>query len=230
MRDIFFIHGALGDASQVEDFASLFKQHHRIHIINLPCHGKDSDNPASFKMQAMVDAVIAEAHKKSLKAITVFGYSMGGFIGMCIARQNPTLIESVITIGTKYAWDPAIASAQLGFFDTDKLEAKQPTFVRHLANVHGNYWKQVVYKTGQMIRDLGANPILQADDYAEISCPCLLMVGDRDRMVSLDETIQVFKLIPKGSLGILPDTPHPFEQVNKPVLHTIVNQFLESCE
>ena len=230
MQNIIFIHGALGDASQVEAFAGHFKQDHHIHIINLPGHGKDSLSDIEFTMQSMVDAVIAEIQKRLLEKVVVFGYSMGGYIGMCMARQNPDLVESVITIGTKYAWSPAIASAQLGFFDTEKLETKQPAFAGHLAKVHGSHWKQVVYKTGQMIQDLGANPLLQAEDYPEITCPCLLLLGDRDRMVTLDETIQVFKSLPKGSLGILPDTPHPFEQVDKPVLHTIVNQFLETRE
>lgn len=228
MQDIFFIHGALGDASQITDFASQFNLKYRIHIINLPGHGKDSENDMDFSMQAMVDAVIAEAEEKSLEKITVFGYSMGGYIGMCIAKQKPQLINALITIGTKYAWSPDIASAQLAFFDTFKLETKQPAFANHLLQTHGNNWKKVVDKTGHMIQALGAAPLIQLDDYPRISGPCLLLLGDRDRMVSLEETTQVFKLLPNGALGILPNTSHPLEQVNQTVLATLVNQFLVS--
>lgn len=228
MQNIFFIHGALGDASQVTEFALEFNQKYRIHIINLPGHGRDNAQNITFSMQAMVDAVVEKAAAKTLEKITVFGYSMGGYIGMCIAKQKPHLIDAIITIGTKYEWSPTIASAQLGFFNTDKLEAKQPAFTSHLSKIHGDNWKQVVEKTGQMIQRLGSQPLLQPDDYNAITCPCLLLLGDRDRMVSLEETIQTFQRLPKGALGILPDTAHPFEQVNKLVLSTVMNRFLDA--
>lgn len=38
-------------------------------------------------------------------------------------------------------------------------------------------------------------------------------MGDRDTVVSADETARVAKLLANGRLTVLPDTPHPFEQV-----------------
>jgi len=40
------------------------------------------------------------------------------------------------------------------------------------------------------------------------------MLGDRDKMVSQEETARIQKSIPNAQLAILPGTPHPIEQVD----------------
>ena len=44
--------------------------------------------------------------------------------------------------------------------------------------------------------------------------PCLLMLGDRDKMVSLAETVEVYNLLASSQFAILPKTSHPIEQVD----------------
>eukprot|EP01036_Dinobryon_divergens_P016013 gene16013-21701_t len=38
------------------------------------------------------------------------------------------------------------------------------------------------------------------DDYAQIDKPCLILMGDRDKMVTLEETLQVYKAVPGAQL------------------------------
>ncbi len=226
MRNIVFIHGALGDATQMESFAHFFKTAHQIHIINLKGHGVDSGNDAIFSMQQMVDDVAQVIQENMLKEVVIFGFSMGGYIGMCLAKQYPELVNALITIGTKYEWSYDIALAQSAFFDTNKIVTKQPAFATSLSNVHGDNWKKVVEKTGNMIHALGHAPLLHEADYKNILCPTMIMLGDRDRMVSTTETMQVYRQLPKGSLCILPKASHPFEQLDYALLSTIVKHFL----
>jgi pimeloyl-ACP methyl ester carboxylesterase len=65
-----------------------------------------------------------------------------------------------------------------------------------------------------MLLEMGnANP-LKPDDYKIIQHPVLLMLGDRDKMVSLDETLEVYKNLSDAQLAVLPDTAHPVEMLN----------------
>lgn len=228
MRNIVLIHGALGDASQMKNFSIFFQSTYRIHTINLPGHGVDSGNATAFNMQQMVDAVAEEIRNKKMKEVVVFGFSMGGYIGMCLAKQYPKLINALITIGTKYEWSDEIAQAQSGFFDTNKIEAKQPAFATHLSIVHGENWKMVVMQTGKMIEALGHTPLLLDTDYKDILCPTLIMLGDRDRMVGINETMNVFKQLPHGSLCILPKSQHAFEQLNQALVYHVVDSYLQN--
>lgn len=40
------------------------------------------------------------------------------------------------------------------------------------------------------------------------------MLGDRDKMVTLDETVNAYKAIPGAALSVFPETPHPLEKVD----------------
>ena len=45
-------------------------------------------------------------------------------------------------------------------------------------------------------------------------------------MVSMNETVAVYKALLKGSLIVLPDTPHPFESVD---LNRLVFEIKQFC-
>ena len=58
-----------------------------------------------------------------------------------------------------------------------------------------------------------ANP-LTAQDYPQIDNEVLVAIGDRDAMVTLEETIAVYRSLKSASLVVLPETPHPIEKVD----------------
>jgi pimeloyl-ACP methyl ester carboxylesterase len=89
-----------------------------------------------------------------------------------------------------------------------------------------NDWKIVLQKTTQMMIALGSSNTLKVEDYALIATPVLILLGDRDKMVSLDETVNVYKSLPNAQMGILPRTPHPIEQVDIDVLSFCITHFL----
>jgi pimeloyl-ACP methyl ester carboxylesterase len=72
---------------------------------------------------------------------------------------------------------------------------------------------------------MGADNPLKPEDYAGIQTPALIMLGDRDKMVSMDETLNVYKGLPQAQLAVLPSTPHPLEQVDVNLLAFLLKQF-----
>ncbi len=73
---------------------------------------------------------------------------------------------------------------------------------------------------------LGNSNTLIAEDYTVIDIPVILLLGDRDKMVSLEETATVYRSLPNAQLGILPGTPHPIEQVDPEGLAFHMARFL----
>jgi pimeloyl-ACP methyl ester carboxylesterase len=60
---------------------------------------------------------------------------------------------------------------------------------------------------------------------ASITHPVLAMRGDRDAMVTMEETLAAYEALPNASLGILPHTPHPLEKVHTSVLSALLRSF-----
>ena len=53
-----------------------------------------------------------------------------------------------------------------------------------------------------------------------------VVLGDRDKMVTLDETLEVYKNLPNAQLAVLPNTPHPIEMINTGRLASELKAFL----
>lgn len=75
---------------------------------------------------------------------------------------------------------------------------------------------------------LGDNPLVDVALLSRIRQPVRLMVGDRDAVVTVEETASAARSIPGGSFAVLPDTPHPVEQVRTPLLRSLIADFLQT--
>jgi pimeloyl-ACP methyl ester carboxylesterase len=130
--------------------------------------------------------------------------------------QHPDRVDAVATLGTKFRWDPQIAARDAGRLDPDAIRAKVPGFADTLATRHENAggWEAVLANTGDLLRDLGDHPLLSDGDLARIRQRVCVIVGDRDNTVRVEESAAVARALGAGSLTVLPDTPHPIEQVD----------------
>lgn len=113
--------------------------------------------------------------------------------------------------------------------DPEIIVEKIPAFAEELKKRHHpNDWKMVLSKTRDMLAGLGKQNALEIDDYKTISNECLLLIGDNDKMVSVEETRDVYEALPKGQLKILAGTPHPIEQVNATLLAEMITGFINT--
>jgi pimeloyl-ACP methyl ester carboxylesterase len=98
------------------------------------------------------------------------------------------------------------------------------------AGSEGAFWRlrflRVLEKTRDMLTAFGQNNELKLDDYQTITAPCLLLLGENDKMITVDETVAVQNALPQAELKFLPATPHPIEQVDINLLGTIIENSL----
>jgi len=226
MQTLLLLHGAIGASSQLSVLAKSLSSNYIVHTPDFSGHGgKPADRP--FSIELFAGDVLRFMEQQQLERVSVFGYSMGGYVGMYLAKNYPGKIEKVITLATKYHWDEAIAAKEILMLNPAKIEQKLPAFAATLAERHApNDWKDMLNKTAEMMVALGNNNTLKIDDYTTIATPALILLGDRDKMVSLDETVAVYKALPGAQMGVLPGTPHPIEQVDTALLHFMITGFL----
>ena len=227
MQPLILLHGAIGSSAQLGKLSRELSRSFRVYVPDLAGHGSREMPIEPFSIRLFADDILRFMEREQIAQAPVFGYSMGGYVGIYLARHYPEKISKVITLATKYQWSEEIAAKEIKMLDPDKIEQKLPAFAEVLRERHlPNDWKEVLYKTAEMMTGLGRDNALKEHDYATVACRVLLLLGDRDKMVSLEETIAVYRALPDGQMGMLPHTPHPLEQVNTAMLAFHIEQLI----
>jgi esterase/lipase len=213
MKHLLLLHGAIGAKDQFEPLAEKLKNDFTVHTLNFSGHGRLS-LPGTFSIEVFADDVLNYLEDNQIDSIDIFGYSMGGYVALFIARRFPDKINRIFTLATKFEWTPDISARETKMLDAEKIAEKIPAFAKQLEHRHGlSDWKQVLSKTADMMRDLGADNPLKDTDYKSIQHQILIAIGDKDAMVTLEETVAVYRELPMANLLVLPNTQHPLEKV-----------------
>jgi pimeloyl-ACP methyl ester carboxylesterase len=224
---LYLIHGALGSASQLAPLAAALHSSSPA-TIELAGHGTTPLADRPFSIAGFVEQVIARLDADGVDQADFFGYSMGGYVALAVAAAHPSRVRCIVTLGTKFEWTPEIAEHEAVRLNADKMRAKVPTFADQLTARHAGAdgWEAMLANTALMLRALGTQPALGAAELGAIAQPVCIMVGDRDVTVSVEESARVSRLLAAGSLAVLPQTPHPFEQVNGALLASMIARAL----
>jgi len=227
MQQLLLLHGAIGAKDQLQPLATALQDKYIVHSINFSGHGGTAFPEQHFSIEIFAKDVLDYMQAHQVEQANIFGYSMGGYVAMYLARHHSQQINRIITLATKFEWDENIAAREIKMLDATTIEQKIPAFAVRLQQRHApNDWKLLLEKTAALLLSLGKNNVLQPEDYAVISNPCLLLLGDRDKMISTAETFSVYQQLPDAQLGILPNTPHPVEKVNLDALIFFIQQFI----
>ncbi len=224
MTDLVLLHGALGSKVQLEQLKTLLQPHFTVHTLNFQGHGDlVSDEP--FSIRLFVQNVLDYLNKNDIQTCAIFGYSMGGYVALKLAQEHPTRVDRIVTLATKFAWSPEIATKETALLNPAKIEEKVPKFAAALAQLHTD-WKTVMVQTASCMTDLGNQPALTETDFHEITIPVSLLLGSEDSMVTREETQAVAQHLPDSYVELIDGWQHPIERINKDELAIILNRLL----
>jgi pimeloyl-ACP methyl ester carboxylesterase len=225
---LLLLHGALGDRRQLAPLADRLAPHLPVEALDLEGHGERPAADRPFRIEHFAANVREHLAARGVERAAIFGYSMGGYVALHLASTQPALVTAVVTLGTKLAWSPATAEREVAQLDADAIAAKVPRFAEALERRHtGAGWRQVLAETAGLLHELGERPPLGDDALAAVRCPARLAVGDRDATVTLEETRDAVRRLPRGELEVLPATPHPLERVSLDRLAFSIRELLD---
>jgi pimeloyl-ACP methyl ester carboxylesterase len=215
MKAILLLHGALGAKSQLEPIRETLEQKgHVVYSINFSGHNGIPFNENGFGIDVFAADVLNLMEQHQLDTVDIFGYSMGGYVALWLAHRSPARVGEIITLGTKFDWDPASARREVAKMDPDKILDKVPAFARILEHRHApNDWRELLRRTADMMTGLGEAPLLTNEILRSIHHPVTVYLGDRDDMADRTYSEQVASMLPNGKFILLDNTPHPIEKV-----------------
>lgn len=227
MKHLILLHGALGSKEQLASLQGLLAQQFQVHTLNFSGHGGLSIPERGLGFEAFQDDILHYMDANNIAQASFFGYSMGGYAALYLAKHHPGRVERIFTLGTKFDWSPKVAAKEVGMMNAEKIAAKVPAFAEHLQRTHHpTDWKAILAATASMMLALGDRPALLNRDLTEISHPTTISVGDRDHMAGLPGSIWAYQSLPNAHLWVLPNTPHPFDKVDEALLAQAIQAFL----
>lgn len=181
-------------------------------------HGK-TDNPSGeFGYKLMGDDTVALIRALKIEKPIIFGFSDGGQIALEIGINYPGVAKALIAggvlpeISDQYTdFMKALGIYGPGNVDFNKFREAYSEFAEALIDSHSSvygsdYFAKVLFVN---ISKMWTNPMeFPGDRLAKIVDPTLVLHGDRDEAIPLEDPVRIFRMIPNAELAIMPNTDH----------------------
>jgi pimeloyl-ACP methyl ester carboxylesterase len=237
---LLLLHGGLFDIDQ--QFGGLIgplAQNRQVIAADFQGHGRTNDIDRPFGAAAFASDVVALLDHLQLAAVDVFGYSVGGAVGIELAVSHPDRVRKLIASSVSFSPDgdrggnsEAVAEMTVDMIAGTPMEAAYLAKSPHpdLEHLQG-----LLDKLGGSVAGF---PAWSEDQIRGIAAPTLITVGDCD-MVRLDHAVRFLQLrggdvngdfegVPASQLAVLPGTTHFFGMANPALWLEIVTPFLDA--
>ena len=104
-KTILLLHGFLETSSMWKDLETEFARTHQVVCIDLLGHGETDSLGYVHTMEDMADAVYAVLRYLKIKHAKVIGHSMGGYVALALAEQQPLLFEGLCLMNSTFEAD-----------------------------------------------------------------------------------------------------------------------------
>ncbi len=198
-KPLFLLHGYTLSSKSWLTYVKDFDKEYEVYLIDLTGHGKSDPFKESLSIRSVAEDLNFLVQHLKLDKIKAIGFSFGGDVLYQLALINPPLIESMITIGAVGTWTINDFPEYKKNF-TFENRADFPWLVPH----HGTDEKI------KAILDQINNYIIKLsnEELRTIKPEVLIMIGDDDEGMDLEEVVRVKKNLPKSDLWILPNVTH----------------------
>lgn len=202
-RPLILLHGAFGFATVYRGLA----KDRQVIAVELQGHGHTGDIDRPLTYEQMADDTAALLRELKVEQADVFGYSMGGTVGLALAIRHPKLVRK-LAINGSHAGKPADAFAPETFklFSSLRADFAPPPLKDPYDKIAPDptKWPMLVAKVKQMSLDFKG---FSREDLTAIKAPVLITLGDRDG-VRVEHAVEMFRQIPSAQLAVFPDADH----------------------
>ncbi|MFW9965216.1 MAG: alpha/beta fold hydrolase [Candidatus Sifarchaeia archaeon] len=213
------IHGGIANSGMNwAPSIPIFSKHFRVIALDSRGHGK-TDNPSGeFSYRLMADDTVALIKRLGLEKPIIYGWSDGGQIVLEIGVNYPGLAKALI---------PGAALADMsdyyvnfmkvlgingpGDVDVKTFKDVYAEFAEAAIGLHSavygdHYFEEVLFvNISRMWTDPKA---FLGERISKIQDPTLVIQGDRDEAIPLEDPVRIHRLIPNSELAIVPGADH----------------------
>jgi pimeloyl-ACP methyl ester carboxylesterase len=222
-RPLVLLHGAFMSAKVYSALAA----NSQMIAVDLQGHGRTADIDRSFSFEQMADDVAALLKQLGIGQTDVFGYSLGGKVGLALAFRHPELVRRLAIFGATYkSFEESIPPEALEFFKQATPETFAPEALRapYEKLSPAPNWIGLAAKILESMKGFqGFSP----EQMKAIKAEVFLSAGDH-KDVNLDHLVEMHNLIPKSQLAVFPNTDHVVMMTNPDKVLVGIKEFLDN--
>ena len=231
------LHGGLSNHHNWSAILPALSAYFQVILPDSRGHGRTNNSTGTeLSYRLMADDVVALINALSLDKPFIGGWSDGGQIALELGMHYPDLARGLIVGAAWYKFTEQILQfyAFLGYqlpdiFDINHFETvlTQLGYWENLVAVAGS--KDKLLHTAQLLKKPWlTNLDYQPEDFAKITTPTLVIMGDRDDAIPLEQSLYMYQQIAKAELAILPNANH-FVIAQQPTKFTVpVIEFMQA--
>jgi pimeloyl-ACP methyl ester carboxylesterase len=224
-RPLVLLHGAFMSANVYPALA----EGRQVIAVDLQGHGRTADIDRPFTFEQMADDVAALLKQLKIEQTDVFGYSLGGKVGLALAIRHPELVRRLAIYGASYkSFEESLPPELLEIFKQITPETFAPKDLKEPYEKlsPAPNWKGLATKILESMKGFkGFSP----EQMKAIKAEVFLSAGDH-KDVNLEHIVEMHNLIPKSQLAVFPNTDHVVMMTNPDKVLVQVKEFLNAEE
>jgi pimeloyl-ACP methyl ester carboxylesterase len=211
---LLLIHGGALTGESWEPYLEAFGDHFRVITPDTRGHGRTNNPAGMMSFRLLADDVAALAQALDLHKPLIYGYSDGGQVALELGMRYPDLPGALVvggahlelTEGSRRWVRSILGDEHSPNVDTEKFERENPDFAALLRQIHGpEKWETLLRQIKPM---WNAHLNYTPGDFARVAAPTLVLVGDRDEFVPVEDAVGMYRLLPHAELAVLPGSEH----------------------
>jgi 3-oxoadipate enol-lactonase len=225
---LILLHGGIGTGTyhwgkQAEALQDLFC----IHLPDLPGHGGSPlDDPSSYSRDTLV-AAVDEYVQKIGAPVHLGGFSMGGHTALALVEQHPDIVQSLVLVGVSIRDHDGLGNWREQFHP-DRLVRDYPFWAKQLSKLHAplggdDAWRDVCLRDSQSRLRVDVD----LDRLAAVDVPVLLIRGDRDTTVQVEQYAELRATFPKSEEAVIPAGGHDVQLTRAELVKPLLRDFYE---
>jgi pimeloyl-ACP methyl ester carboxylesterase len=189
--------------------------------------GQDIEAPNLYDLGgASVDEWADKLLASTEDEIAVIGASMGGYVGLAMARKAPERVRGLLLVGSRVGADTperrTVRDEQIRTLQDEGIDAWAPSAP---APPPSERTVDELVRAVQALRDRSDSTELARS----FQGPLWIAVGDADPFLPVDEAREIVEAAPKGRLEVFEDTGH-FPSRDRPErFNELLREFLQAA-
>lgn len=205
------LHG--GMYGYIEEFGGLIAELSKDRLVIAIAtrgHGKSEIGTQKFSYTLFASDALAVIHHEGLEQVDVLGFSDGALTSYLLTAAHPELVRRLVAIGGPRKledWTPG-AQADQKKAKVEDVERDSPDFVaaRKKLMPQPERWREFIDRLNHLY--LGPSPFVTDAQIHSIAVPTLVMAGDHDPYNQTTAFVELYQLLPKGELAMIPGCGH----------------------
>ena len=206
---LLLVHG-FTNAGQIWDpFVDRLTANHSVIVPDLRGHGLSTNPSGEFTHRLAARDLVGLLDALGLESVAGVGHSSGAIALLDLALIAPERLTAMVLVDGAHRF-PDETRASMAGADADVWLEALPGLFEAALRWHAEGMPQL-RRLAQQVRAFAADPREGAHDSTElrgVQVPALIVHGDRDELYPVRLAFELYELLPKAELWIMPDVSH----------------------